>query len=786
MVAMPSFWTVRGLNLPADLRHAVRSACASPVSTAGMLLVLAVGMGLGTAMFAIADPFVLKPLPYDAPHDLVAISPIRDRNWIFSSRDARPSLSDWRARTDLFVDVAAMRPVGRRRFASAAGVLLVRAAEVSENFFLVLGIPDGGFRTPQSDARPVAVATPQLTRRIAGSSATTRREVITQLDSTEVDLMAPLRDDFVVPTRLQIDMLLRADGRQMTASNSEILARLRPGVSASAAEAALNVSLPPGVRVLVRPLHHHLSGQFRMLAAGSIGAGALILLICIGNACNLLLARVLARQPEFATRLAIGARSSDIMRLIALEIVMVASAGLLLAIGFAHLAVAAAAQLAPVAYLMLGAPAVGSRAVAFACICAGLAVVAGVGAAIVGWRSVHSTRHGLLRAESRLVRRARFISMACQCALAIVLVSGAMLLAASYQNLMHQPIGYDPDVVIGTVSYPLDHIGPPLQADIDATLARLQRLPGVRRAAAAVGGMVRDGPRIVQIATDGRAVTAAVKQVTPDYFAASGTRILAGRAFSDGDRRDEMYIVNQTFAREAWGDAVVVGRRVGHNLRGEVLGIAQNELSVLDVAPLPVVFTVLRNPGEPCLGSGCDNRVSYLVRPDPGMRSPLTEKVAGAILDVRWSAVVSEVTRIEDQLANTVRDRTFATMILCLFGSAAMLVSVTGLVSVIAWSVNRRTHEIAVRVAVGATPKNVLLLVAGESALAAVTGVAGGIGLTRAVAGTLQHLLYGVDGTSWPISVLAGSTMVLLAALAAIWPARRVLRLSPVLALRVE
>lgn len=782
---MPSFSFVHGVKWPTDVRYAVRSASSNPASTAGMVLVLAVGIGLVTAMFAVADPFVLKPLPYNAPDDLVAISPVRDRSWVFSSRGVRPSLADWRARTDLFVDVAALRPVGRRRFASSGGVVLVRVAEVSENFFSVLGLPDGGFQTAHPEARSVAVITPQLRRRLAGSGTTGPGQVFIQLDAKEVDLLPPLRDDFVVPSRLQIEMLLRANGTQMTASDSEILARLQPGVPAGAAEAALNASLPFGIRVRVEPLHSHLSGRLRLLAAGSIGAGALILLICIANACNLLLARVLARQPEFATRLAIGARGSDILRLIVLEIIMVAGAALLLAMGLAHLTVTAAARLAPVPYQMLGAPAAGERALAFACICAGLAVVTGAAAALVGWRSVQSTR-GVVRAESQFVRRVRFVSMACQCALATLLVSGAMLLAASYRNLMYQPIGYDPDVVVATASYPLNHIGPLLQADIDETLARLQRLPGVRRAAAAVGGMVREGPRIVRIATEGRTVTASVKRVTPEYFAASGTRILAGRAFSDSDRPDEMYIVNQSFAREAWGDGAAVGRRLGQNLRGEVLGVAENELSVLDMAPLPVVFTVLRNPGEPCIGSGCDNRVAYLVRPDPSMRGPSSEQVAEAILDVRWSAVVYEVTRIEEQLANTVRDRTFATMILCLFGAAAMLVSVTGLVSVMAWSVNRRTREIAVRVAVGALPSDVLLLVAGESALAAMTGVAVGTGLTQAVAGTLEHLLYGVKGAPWSVSVLAGSAMVLVAGMAAVWPARRVLRLSPALALRVE
>jgi ABC-type antimicrobial peptide transport system permease subunit len=346
-----------------------------------------------------------------------------------------------------------------------------------------------------------------------------------------------------------------------------------------------------------------------------------------------------------------------------------------------------------------------------------------------------------------------------------------------------QDTGFSANVLVLTTSYPDECVGHTLEQRISATVRGLQLVPGVEAAGALIGQMLNRRLIFGGVTIRGEAVAATPKAVTPEYFVAAGTRLIAGRTLTAEDRNRSAIVINESLARRYWPDGLPVGKSVslGGTSVSEVVGVVSDNLDVaLDRRPVATVFSLLENP------SGCTgdcNDVSYLVR---GQRSPeeLRALAVRTVERLNEDAVVTETGTVAERLGESVQDRAFAALVLVLFAGACAGVSVAGVVGIVAFVVTRRTHEIALRVAIGATPVRVLRLVLGEVVAAAAAGVVVGGVAAHWGSRALEHLLYQVKVGDWGTVFVASLAMMGATMAAAAVPVLRALRIPPSSALR--
>lgn len=791
-VWMPDTWTL-------DLRHAWRSLGARRGSALATMAVFAIGVGLLSAIFALADPFILRPLPFARPGELVAID-VRSTGL---SPDARiPTLDEWRARGDLFKDIAASRGGPTVQLKLADGSVMFRTGLVTENFFDLLGVPVARYApwratTWASTWRPsragpdpsdLAVIVTPHGRTALRWTADERDLRLT--DGGAVRVAGVLSDTFLDLVGCDglaayevgpvIDAYWSPDGSSWGYARHDLIARLQPSVTPDVVQRALAVPLPSGGRldVTVEPLADRRTRAMRPLALGAFGAGLLILFVCAGNVANLLLARGTYRAQEFATREALGATRLDVARLWLAELGLVALAGATAGLAIAWIALHVAAGVIPAQYVALGAPDVSARVVAFALLAGAAVAIVGLVPAVLVSRVAPRTL--LARRASTAGPRVQILRVgfgAVQAALAMVLAVGAAMLLQSSMNLLRRDPGYDGAALTVHVSY-----RPASAAVVDETVRssidRLKHLPGVQ-AVSATTQAVMDGQRGGGVTLDGRpGVFVFDTFVRPEFFDAAGMTIVQGRPLGEGDHDWRAVVVNQAFVRQYLPATPPLGHLLTRSARqGIIVGVVRDVLDGgLAAAPRPTVYSLMTEVPSP---------VVYVFRAigDPaGYREPIRR----ALVAVNDDAVVSDVDTIDRRLRDSVRDRTFATLVLTMFCLAGGGVTVAGLAGIASFVVARRTREIAIRIAIGATGGDVRRLVAREALSAAVIGGTAGLLIGRWLSTWLTSFTYGVEAGNWTTAVVAGAVMLVVMVAAALAPAGRAVNLQPTEALRVE
>ena len=612
-------------KLRSDLVHAWRSVRAAPGATAATLLVIGLGIGLTAAMFALADPFLLRPLPYVRPHELVFVE-IGVRQ--FQAGTSLPALRDWQARGDLFQSVAAYRAGPPLRIRTPDGAVALATVEVSDSFLAVLGlsvtrrpsrIADRSHRVAARRDGRAEPAPGRRGRRGASASHSGWRNGPGHIRAggglpLSPSAPGPCRcaDLRLFPVLVEIDV--RPDGA-FTSTTFAVIARLREGVSPAMAQEALRVALanPQALTVDVRSLTRYMRHDTQPLALGALAAGVLILLICAANLGNLLLARGAYRVREFATREAIGAGRRDLVRMILVELALLTAGGVLSGLAIASVALALAAGIIPAEYAALGLPRVTGRVIAFAWLSGAVVMCFGVIPAWAAWRIAPRTLVGCAGpAETRAVRALRVVLAAAQSAVAVILLSGAVLLVRSFVNLAFQDTGFARNVLVVSASYPPAHTGPRLQADIDATIERLRRVQGVLAVGAATGAMVDELRGVQIVRANGRPILVERKSVSAEYFDAVGTPLVDGRYLTAEDLRTGV-VVNQSFASRHWPAGQAIGQQVILGARPAlIVGVVRDTFDIaLDTPPQPTVFAPLDNP--PAVF-----RVNYALRVAPG------------------------------------------------------------------------------------------------------------------------------------------------------------------------
>jgi predicted permease len=765
---------------------------ARPGATAGTVMIFSLGVGLLSAMFALTDPFILRPLPYARPHELVHLESIVH----MGPGGVLPPLNvrDLAARTDLFRGVAAFRHLDRdARQGTMGSADSLREGAVSPNFFDVLGVDGPMVATWSASASTVEIPILLMSEGFRTLSAEDRRpgHRLVRQDGTAFRVFGRAPSRFVYPTNYgQPDGLVpfvpgdaytvasMPGGGLSVTENYLLLARLKEGVTPTVVEAALNG--PSGPRVKAHVLSDWLRGDLQRLAWGAFGASVLVLLVCAGNVANIFVARAVWRFKEFATREALGASRGDIVRLWAVESALVTGAALVLGLTVAWLSLRVSSQVIPQQYVGLGEPAINTRVVGVAAAVAAVVTILGLIPAALISRLAPRALSGRLGTESRRVRAIRIGFTVAQTALAMILAIGAGLLVQSYVNLMRQDKGYHLDSLATGIGFVAARPSADRFAGLQASIDELRRLPGVRAVGATAGRLVDDHWKRIPVTVRGLDDVVDTAPITEDYFAAAGIALVSGRELRAGDRQWNGVVVNQAFVAKYLEGVGPLGQLVGDgNRAAAIVGVVRDVLDRgMAETSTPLIYNLME-------GDDPVYFVRFVVRPAEG-HTIRSDQIRTAI-DRAWpEAIVGDVSTLGTLLANTVRERTFATIVLTLFCLAGGSVTVAGLVSIVSFVVARRTREIAIRTAIGATPGDIRRLVVREAVIAAIGGGVVGLVMGRWLSTWLQSLVFGVEAGSWTTATaaVAGSLIIMIGA--ALIPAGRAVQLQPNEALRVE
>ncbi len=745
-------------------------------------------------MFAMADPFVLRALPYPASHELVRIGvfPRPDRNvfW-YSSRATLPTIAEWTARSDLFQSIAPISsPTGPSLFRLREGerTIALRPAEATPTALRILGQSGAAC----AEAPPCVLLTaPAFARHFAG-----REEILgTSLPSptgASIRIGGVFPPSFVYPwpSPLAIEAVLVTPegGGDRSVAQTTFLARLQHAVSASSVQPALMATLPTprDWNVTVERIDDSMTRVSRSAALGALVAALMILMVCAAGVTNLLFARLFYRAPELMTRRALGAAPFDILRVLTAELTMIAAmaigAGLLLT----HLTLLWLAQVMPARYMILGQPAVTARVSIVSAIVG--ATLVGVSAAIACVSARHrlTTRvETLASRQSSTGRALRFLAITVQSGLAMLLVTSSIIFGRSYVNLFGQETGFSGSATVIAASYSGQLNEATTTRHVMATVEALGRVAGVEHAAAAFLGVVRNirtaGPPIW---AGGKAIPSTPRPVTPEFFSATGTPVIAGRALAEEDANFRGFVVSESFARLVWPDRNAIGQTIQISPQlplGSVVGIVKDTIDLsLDRRPEPRLYRLFR---EIASCQGCERTVSYVVRPTEDSLD-IADRAVRTITTISPDAAILEVGSIADRLSRSVAERVFVALVVSLFTIAGLAVCVAGLIGTVGFITARRMRELAIRMAVGARPTHVFAAVSTETLVAASVGISAGFIIARFTSMVLASMAYEVELNTWATGLPAACVMLVVVGATVVVAARPAVTLPLVDALR--
>lgn len=792
------------------MRAAIRTLGKNRGFTLAAILIMALGIGANSAMFTVIRAVLLKPLAYREPERVVQAGGGATIAHFHETRDAQQSYSEFGANARIPVSVNLSGPDGAES---------LKAAPVSANFLQILGIQPviGRSFLPEEDAPGgprVAMISAELWQRrfdgdlrIAGKSATISTAVYT--------IVGVLPTGFAFPNT-GIDVWITRP-EEFTDAYSPLLqmfGRLKPGVSLSQASAELAVlnrhyrsahptmldAKPPTAPERVTPLKDTLVDSVRSKLWMLAGAVGLVLLIACSNIAGLLLARASARSREFAVRAALGARRWLLIRQLLMESVVLAAAGGSLGLGLSLAGLRVLTHRNSLGLPRAGEIHVDGIVLAFTAVLAlGAGVIFGLIPALSASRpDLAAVLRASGAAASASGRRfasglsARGILVITQMALSMILLTGAALLMESIVRLRHVDPGFDThDVLTMQIALPAVRYSTPAKqmAFYDELIRRVETVPGVRRAAFAFSLPFAPYPLTpVQPVDQARAPLnqrplGAIQNVTPDYFQTLRIPLRRGREL---DARDDAaapltVVINESLARMFWpaypngpdpiGQRILIGARTDPV---EIVGIAGDVRQYLDVDAKPAMYRPLAQ---------YTNAGAFLVRTE-GDPLRFTQAVRAQVEAIDSDQAVSAIRSLDDLEDSEVGE---SRMILALFGSfagIALLLALTGIYGVIAYSVAQRTQEVGIRRALGAQTLDILRLVLVESVYLAgagiLIGVAGGLALTR----FLKSFLFQTNPLDPAVFSIVAVLFLAIALAASYLPARRAARVDPMSALR--
>ena len=814
-----------------DLQFALRSLKKTPAFTCIAILVIAVGIGVNTAVFSVINTVLLKPLTYPDPQSLVElINTSRDRNLPGANI---PKFNVWSQQTKIFQQVAAYD------FGSAGMNLTggdqpqqVQGVHVSAGYFAMFGAPVAAGRTfTQAEDSPhggnVAVLSYGLwksrfggNRNIVGSNI--------QLDGQPYLVVGVLGRGFVTDTPADLWVPFQFDlASQDMANYFRVAARLKPGVTIAQANAQLRLAadqyrrmygadaLSPQDGFGVQSLQESMIGNTRTSLYVLLGAVGFVLLIACANVANLLLARASARKRELATRAALGAGRGQIVRQLLTEslTLSVIGGGLGLMLGFVGVRLLLRINPGHIPRLGENGSAV-TLDLNILLFTLGISILTGIlfglAPAISASRpnlaavlNENSSRSGLGFRGGKL----RSILVICEMALTLVLLIGAALLIRTFFKLQAVDPGFATKHILTmamSVGGDRFQTTAPVSQVIRDGRDRVMAVPGVVDVGVTNGlpmfsgfGMTFDvvgRPHTSTPFTGG----AGFYSTSWSFFETFKIPLLRGRVFSkqDDGSAPGVAIINEAMAKQYWpkgdplNDRIQIGVGAGPAFAEpprQVIGIVgDTHDGGPNRAPEPIMYIPLAQ--MPDMETALNSRVAPLwwivrTRANPyALRAPITS----ALREASGGLPVAHVRSMEEIEARNIASQRFNMMLLILFGSAGLLMAVIGVYGVMSYSVQQRTQELGVRMALGAQTSNLRNMVIGQGMMLSGLGVVVGIGGAFAVTRFLASFLFGVK--TWdPVAFIVAPVILCVVALMAVWiPARRATRVDPMTALRIE
>ena len=801
-------------DLLQDIGYAFRKLRASPAFTLAAVATLALGIGANTAIFSVVNGVLLRPMPFPRPDHLVRV--------VFTQQghpDASTpmDLADNRTRATNFVGFAAIEGATANLVRDNADAERVQGVRVSANFFDVLGPRPlvGRFflkGEDQNGAQNVAVIAEALWKRDFGGSPSVVGKTV-RINSAPFMIVGVVADAQRYPAAAELWIPKRFTAEELNDGSRGarwlgLLARVKDDVPVPVASAevtriseAMEKQFPEVFRerrARLASLQEFLTGDVRKPLFIMLGAVAFVLLIACANVANLMLVRATARESELAIRTALGAGRGRLVRQLVTESVILSLIGGAIGVAVAKVGMMEMLTRAPQNLPLIATASIdGTTLTVTALIALITGVVFGVLPATQVGRGDLATA---LRAGARGTRsrpgahRAKRIIVVTEVALAVTLLTGAGLLLHSFRRLLAVDPGFRPE---GTLSLKLALPGRTYDSTatrnfIRAMEERARSLPGVTNVGIAnfipLDGAsygftftIRGRPPI----RSSDEPSTEVRQVSPDYFAAIGMPVLRGRGVSTADQpgTTKVLVVNQAFAKRFFQTENPVGQAIalgwGEDTTGdlrEIVGVVGDVRgSALSDAPEPTVYA-------PIMQAPYSN-LSVIVRTtrDP---ASLAAPLRAIVRDLDHEIPIYSVQTMATRVASSVGRERFYAMLLATFAAVALVLSAVGLYGVIAYAVSQRTHELGVRVALGATSDRISRMVIGDGlALTAVGVVIGALGswLAGKLVGSLLFEVKAFDPVT-VISVIAVLGGV--AALASWLPARRAARIDPLIAMR--
>lgn len=809
-----------------DVRHAARSLRRDPGLTVLAMVVVGLGVGASSTVYSVVDALLLRPLPFDNPDRLVFIS---NGDWGRGQRLSNITtqvarLQDLREEEGVFSDVAGFYLFdgpGDHTMTGVGGSERVTRLQVTESFFPLLGVRPalGRLFTPEEalDGGPAAALLPYdvWVRRFGADPEIVGNTL--RIDDEPVSVVGVLPESFDYATIFapgaRIDFIAPFPLSERTNARGNTLAlvgRLQEGVGVQAAEgAAVAVAernpqdASNGFEPRIRPLREHVSGDFHLAALVLVGSVLLVMLIVCANLSNLLLARGAARQRELATRAALGAGRTRLLRQLMVESVALTATAAALGLGLAIVGVQALGRL-DASIPLLGSVRVDGRVVGFTAALALLTgVLAGAVPALRGSRSdlTEALKQGGRGASQGIwLGRVRGMLVISEVTLACVLLIGAGLLIRSFVRILDVDLGYRAE---NTVTVRVDE-GPwwnrrwTRTADerdaFSSAAARSAHFERMLDAVASEPGVVAAG--MVDVlpmafnrrwcfdrpgeATDG--LCPFIRIVSDGYLDAMGLSLVAGRDLDRNDTSDarRVILVNETLANAVWADGEALGQ-VLENWQGPwtVVGVVRGtRYLAVDQEPGPEVFFPMRQQAE-------DAQVHLIAR---GSRSleELTAAVRRGVTSVDPSVPLADFTPISDLVDRSVSPRRFTVLLLGGFALLALFLASLGIYGVISYSVTQRSQEIGIRVALGASSATLQARIVGETLKLVLAGMTLGLLAAWTLGRVMNSLLYEITASDPVTFVTVPVVLTAVAVLAGGLPARRAARLDPVRTLTVE
>ena len=815
-----------------DLRYGARTLLKKPGFTIVAILALALGIGANTAIFSVVNGVLLQPLPYEEPGQLVEV-------WNQIANDGLPKL--WFSEPEFLyyrennqsLEGMAGYTTGGANLTGEGDALRVTVSYITTNLFSVLGAQPflGRDFTPEEDIpgndQVLILENGFWQRRFGGDTNIIGKKVT--FNGQPVTIVGVMPEGFAYPpngedmwTPLAIDT---ANPRGAGSHYLRVISRLKPGVTFDQGMADIKRTAiqyahfnqnyfgtnpeeaiqQMGWGAYLIPMHESFVGDVRPALLILLGAVGLVLLIACINVANLLLARAASREKEVAVRMALGAGRGRIIQQLMTESVILAllggAAGLLVAYwGIEAIVTLGLDNLPRQETIQLDLPVLGFTL--------GLSLVTGILFGLAP--ALHSSKadlHDALKEGGRGSgtggrHRLRSLLVVAEVALAIVLLIGSGLLIQSFASILQVDPGYRTDQVLTfRLSLPSARYADNSQVNLfyAQLIEKIRALPGVKSAGAnsllplsgrnSSGTVSVESPSVpfektspnqlfAYAETDGR-------PVTPGYFQTMGMTLIQGRLFEDSDNAEAplVAIVDETFARRFWVEESPLGKRITFgggatpqwrtivgvakhiNHNGPNLSGREQMYVPLAQAPRSGMYMVIHTAGDP---------------------TTILSSVREQIRSLDSELPVFDIQTMEERLAGSVAQERFNMLLLGIFAAVALVLASLGIYGVMAYNVSQRTHEIGIRMAMGAQNNDVIKMVVGQAMILIGIGSAVGLALAFAFTRIMASLLFGVTATDPMTFTMVPIILAAVALLACYIPARRATRIDPMIALRYE